>query len=68
MKNHTRATPLLSFTVVPASSASTTSLLVEGWASQKMKANIRFNDKQKQFLQDKFDEGVESGSKLLKFH
>jgi hypothetical protein len=36
--------------------------LTQNWASQKTKPNVRFNDKQKQFLQQKFNEGVETGS------
>jgi hypothetical protein len=62
-KTHTRMTPLLSMTVVSSPIDSTAPTLTEGWASQKVKSNIRFNDKQKQFLQDKFDEGVQTGSK-----
>ena len=60
--NHPRMTPLLSLSVVSSTNHSTTPKLTEGWASQRVKTNTRFNDKQKQFLQDKFDEGVQSGS------
>jgi hypothetical protein len=62
LTNHTRTTPSLSLSVVSSASHSMTPKLTEGWASQKIKPNTRFNDKQKQFLQDKFDEGVQSGS------
>ncbi|CAF3317413.1 unnamed protein product [Rotaria sp. Silwood2] len=60
--NHLRSTPLLSITVVSPVNSSIIPPLTEHWASQKNKPNIRFNNKQKQYLQEKFNEGVETGS------
>jgi hypothetical protein len=60
--NYLRSTPLLSITVIPPANSSSIPSLSHSWASQKIKQNIRFNDKQKQFLQEKFNEGVETGS------
>ncbi|CAF4541313.1 unnamed protein product, partial [Rotaria sp. Silwood2] len=61
--NHLRSTPLLSITVVSPVNSSIIPPLTEHWASQKNKPNIRFNNKQKQYLQEKFNEGVETGMK-----
>ncbi|CAF4127583.1 unnamed protein product, partial [Rotaria magnacalcarata] len=61
--NHLRSTPLMSITVVSPENTSTISSLNQNWASQKSKPNVRFNDKQKQFLQGKFDEGTKTGMK-----
>ena len=63
MTNHFRSTPLLSITVIPSTTSSIVPLLHEGWALQKSKPNIRFNEKQKQYLVAKFTEGVTTGSK-----
>lgn len=60
--NHLRSTPLLSITVIPPINNSTVPPLLPNWASQKVKKNIRFNHKQKQFLEEKFNEGVQTGS------
>jgi hypothetical protein len=59
--NHPHSTPLLSITVIPAVNISMVPPLTEGWASQKSKQTVRFNEKQKQFLQEKFNQGVETG-------
>lgn len=60
--DHHRATPFLSISVVPPSTASNIPPLAQSWAIQKQKAIVRFNEKQKQFLQDKFNEGIQTGS------
>lgn len=67
INNNIRSTPLMSITVVPSLTNSTSPPLNRSWACQKLKANVRFNDKQKQFLQEKFDEGVITGSKQYNF-
>ena len=61
--NHLRSTPPLSIAVVSSANGQITPSLSQNWAAQKIKKNIRFNDKQKQFLLDKFIEGVQTGSK-----
>lgn len=61
--NHLRTTPLLSFTIVSSSDDLVIPPLQRGWAIQKVKNNIRFNEKQRSFLESKFDEGVNTGSK-----
>ncbi|CAF4174452.1 unnamed protein product, partial [Rotaria sordida] len=61
--NHLRSTPLLSITVVSPGNSSIIPPLTQHWASQKNKPNVHFNGKQKQFLQQKFYEGVETGMK-----
>lgn len=66
--NNFRSTPLLSFTVVPPTNVVSTPPLHQGWALVKNKSHTRFTDKQKQFLQEKFNEGVKSGSEFLKKH
>lgn len=57
-----RSTPLLSFTIVPPTNTTDTPQLEEGWALVKNKCHNRFNEKQKRFLESKFNEGFESGS------
>ncbi|CAF1482669.1 unnamed protein product [Adineta ricciae] len=61
--NYSHSTPLLSITVIPAANNSTIPALPEIWALQNAKPNVRFSDKQKQFLQEKFNQGVETGMK-----
>ena len=61
--DHLRSTPFLSISVIPPATTSNIPPLAQNWASQKQKAIVRFNEKQKQFLQEKFDEGVQTGSK-----
>ncbi|CAF1459416.1 unnamed protein product [Rotaria sordida] len=56
--NHLHSTPLLSITVIPPINNSTIPSLPQNWASQKIRPNVRFNDKQKEFLQEKFNEGT----------
>lgn len=62
--NYSRATPLLSIAVVPPATSSPIPPLGQNWASQKTKQNVRFNDKQKQYVEEKFHEDVRTGSKL----
>lgn len=40
------------------------SMLPQGWALKASKSNTRFNEKQKQYLNEKFDIGKETGHKL----
>ncbi|CAF4216884.1 unnamed protein product [Adineta steineri] len=61
--NYSHSTPLLSITVVPAANNSIIPPLTENWAAQKNKPTVRFNHKQKQFLEEKFNQGVETGMK-----
>ncbi|CAF2994383.1 unnamed protein product [Rotaria sp. Silwood2] len=61
--NHFRSTPLLSIIVVEPVNTSVVFSLDQNWTSQKVKPNVRFNDKQKKFLQEKFDEGIKTGMK-----
>ena len=58
-----RSTPLLSIDVIPPTTNSNIPPLGQNWASQKAKPVARFNEKQKQFLQEKFNEGIQTGSK-----
>ena len=60
--NYLRSTPLMSITVILPGNTVTISSLPQSWAPQKVKPNVRFNEKQKQFLQEKFDEGIRTGS------
>ncbi|CAM4748031.1 unnamed protein product [Rotaria magnacalcarata] len=61
--NHLRSTPLMSITVIQPVKNPIISSLSKNWASHKPKPSVRFNDKQKQFLLDKFNEGVNTGMK-----
>ncbi|CAF1174941.1 unnamed protein product [Adineta ricciae] len=61
--NTPHTTPLLSITVIPFVNNAMIPQLTEGWALQKNKPTIRFNEKQRQFLQEKFNQGVETGMK-----
>lgn len=46
------------------SSQVNTEKLPQGWALKTSKANVRFNEKQKQYLDDKFNIGQQSGHKV----
>ena len=61
--NNPRTTPLLSIAIDPSVNIPIISSLPQNWASQKVTQNVRFNDKQKQLLQEKFEEGIRTGSK-----
>ena len=55
--NNPRTTPLLSIAVDPSVNTPIIFSLPQNWAPQKVKQNVRFNDKQK------FEEGIRPGSK-----
>ncbi|CAM4876654.1 unnamed protein product [Rotaria socialis] len=61
--NHLRSTPLMSITVIQPVKNPIIYSLSKNWTSHKTKSSVRFNKKQKQFLLDKFNEGVNTGSK-----
>ena len=63
--NHFRTTPLLSITVVPPTTTTTITIppLSPSWATQKSKSIVRFNEKQRKFLEEKFNQGVHTGRK-----
>lgn len=63
--NQSRGTPSLSITVIPPQINFRTRALQPNWASQKTRTNVRFNERQKAYLEAKFNEGVVTGSEYL---
>ena len=63
--NDPHSTPLLAIAVIPAVNNSVIPALSENWAAQKTKSTVRFTNKQKHFLEAKFNQGVETGSEYI---